>query len=216
MDALQRHDVPYGNDWDSATEVAAWAEAADRTRPWRSQIRNHIANVVAVLRPGARILELGAYCGYSSIMIASTCGPGAHVTSIEIDEDAVRASRANVEVAGLSDRITFVHGSSTSPEVFDAVIEQVGGRRALVILDSAHDRRHVLAELRLYTQLVPVGGYVLVNDTHLDGSEYLDHGAGPFAAVEGFLEEDGRFVIDHAAQRFMISCMHSGMLRRVE
>ena len=26
MDALQKQDVPYGNDWDSATEAAAYGE----------------------------------------------------------------------------------------------------------------------------------------------------------------------------------------------
>ena len=37
----------------------------------------------------ARILELGAYCGYSSIMLASTFGETSRVVSIEIDEKAV-------------------------------------------------------------------------------------------------------------------------------
>jgi hypothetical protein len=33
MDALQKQDVPYGNDWDSAAEAAAYGEAADQERP---------------------------------------------------------------------------------------------------------------------------------------------------------------------------------------
>ena len=37
----------------------------------------------------ARILELGAYCGYSSIMLASAFGEAARVVSIEIDENGV-------------------------------------------------------------------------------------------------------------------------------
>jgi hypothetical protein len=47
MDALLKQDVLYGNDWDSATEAAAYAEAADQSRPWRSEIRDHIATLVA-------------------------------------------------------------------------------------------------------------------------------------------------------------------------
>ena len=81
------------------------------------------------LPAGARILEIGAYCGYSSILLASTFGPDARITSIEIDERAVRASRANVEHAGLSDRITFLHGPSTD------VLGTLDDRFDLVFLD---------------------------------------------------------------------------------
>ncbi len=85
------------------------------------------------LPANARILELGAYCGYSSIMIASAFGPQARITSIEIDRDAVASSRANVEFAGLSDRITFVHGPSTK------MIATLEGRFDLVFLDHWKD-----------------------------------------------------------------------------
>jgi catechol O-methyltransferase len=85
------------------------------------------------LPANARILELGAYCGYSSIMIASAFGPQARITSIEIDKDAVESSRANVEVAGLSDRITFVHGPSSK------MIPTLQGRFDLVFLDHWKD-----------------------------------------------------------------------------
>ena len=58
MDGLQQQDVPYGNDWDSAAEAAAHGEAADLARPWRSEIRDHIAARVATLAKGVRVLEL--------------------------------------------------------------------------------------------------------------------------------------------------------------
>ena len=51
------------------------------------------------LPDNARGLELGAYCGYSSIMIATALGPQSQVISIEIDENAVASATANVEVA---------------------------------------------------------------------------------------------------------------------
>jgi SAM-dependent methyltransferase len=60
MDALEEYDVPYGNDWDSPTEAAAYGESADQVRPWRSQVRDHIAARVATLAPRARVLELGS------------------------------------------------------------------------------------------------------------------------------------------------------------
>ena len=92
-----------------------------------------MAELAGRLPADARVLELGAYCGYSSILIAQAFGPGARITSVEIDEKAVESSRANVEVAGLSDRITFLHGPSTE------VIDTLDGSFDLVFLDHWKD-----------------------------------------------------------------------------
>ena len=85
------------------------------------------------LPPNARILELGAYCGYSSIMIANDFGAQAQITSIDISSDAVTSARANVEVAGLSNQITLLQGSSTK------VIPTLEGQFDLVFLDHWKD-----------------------------------------------------------------------------
>ncbi|MEM7412416.1 MAG: class I SAM-dependent methyltransferase [Myxococcota bacterium] len=85
------------------------------------------------LPPGARILEIGAYCGYSSILLADTFGAEARITSIEIDEAAVQSSRANVAFAGLEDQITFVHGPSTK------MLDSIEGPFDLVFLDHWKD-----------------------------------------------------------------------------
>jgi len=109
------------------------------------------------LPANARILELGAYCGYSSIMIASAFGPQARITSIEIDRDAVASSRANVEFAGLSDRINFVHGSSTK------MIATLEGRFDLVFLD--HWKDLYKTDLQLIEQRALIGpGSIVVAD----------------------------------------------------
>ena len=53
MDALEEYDVPYGNNWDNPTEAAAYGDVADQVRPWRAQVRDHIAARVATLAPRA-------------------------------------------------------------------------------------------------------------------------------------------------------------------
>jgi catechol O-methyltransferase len=109
------------------------------------------------LPANARILELGAYCGYSSIMIASAFGPEARITSIEIDREAVASSRANVEVAGLSQQITFVHGASTKK------IPTLQGRFDLVFLD--HWKDLYKSDLQLIEQCNLIGpGSIVVAD----------------------------------------------------
>ena len=92
-----------------------------------------IAELAGRLPADARVLELGAYCGYSSIMIASALGPGARIISVDIDRDAVESARANVAIAGLSEQVTFIQGSSTR------VIATLEGRFDLVFLDHWKD-----------------------------------------------------------------------------
>ena len=92
-----------------------------------------VEEMAARLPPTARVLELGAYCGYSSIMLANALETEAQVTSIEINGTFVESARANVEVAGLSDRITFLHGRSTK------VLATLQGRFDLVFLDHWKD-----------------------------------------------------------------------------
>jgi catechol O-methyltransferase len=122
--------------------------------------------------PGAaRILEIGAYCGYSSILLSSTFGPEARITSIEIDEDAVASSRANVEVAGLSDRITFVHGPSTK------MISTLEGPFDLVFLDHFKDLyKRDLQEIE-ERGLIGPGSIVVADNVGdvFDPHEYLDY-----------------------------------------
>lgn len=86
------------------------------------------------LPANARILELGAYCGYSSIMMAKAFGSNAIITSIEISGDSVASASANVAHAGLSQQIEFMHGPSTK------VLEQLEGVQFdLVFLDHWKD-----------------------------------------------------------------------------
>lgn len=92
-----------------------------------------IQEMAGRLTPNARILELGAYCGYSSIMIAQACGAGASITSIEIDRKSVESCRRIVDVAGLSSQITFIHGPSSQ------MINTLEGTFDLVFLDHWKD-----------------------------------------------------------------------------
>ncbi|MEZ5503536.1 MAG: class I SAM-dependent methyltransferase [Halioglobus sp.] len=106
----------------------------------------------------ARILELGAYCGYSSIMIARAFGPKATITSIEVNQDSVTSARANVEVAGLSDQITFIHGPSSD------MIPKLKGRFDLVFLDHWKDLYKPDLELIEQRKLIGPGSIVVADN----------------------------------------------------
>src|SRR5438874_358247 len=93
MDALHKHDVPYGDDWGSAAVVTDWARAADQKRPWRSQIRDHIAGIVASLRPYARILELGSGPGVLAHRVLDRCPSIESYTLLDFSEHMLGLSR---------------------------------------------------------------------------------------------------------------------------
>jgi catechol O-methyltransferase len=59
-------------------------------------------------------LEIGAYCGYSAVHIASILPEGSHLTSIDISTDHVAIAREMIEYAGLSDKVTFTVGTVTT------------------------------------------------------------------------------------------------------
>ena len=71
------------------------------------------------------------------------------------------------------------------------------------ILDSAHSKAHVLAELRLLTPLLRPGDYVIVEDADINGHPVNpNYGPGPFEAVEEFLREQPRaYRRDEARER---------------
>jgi methyltransferase of FxLD system len=60
------------------------------------------------LRPGQRVLEVGAGTGYNAALLAHIVGPAGHVTSIDIDPEVARQARSAIRDAGA--RATVVVG----------------------------------------------------------------------------------------------------------
>ncbi len=89
-------------------------------------------------------------------------------------------------------RITYLGGrSSTDPDVVAEVRARAEGKRTLVILDSDHSQAHVEAELAEYAPLVPVGCYVIVEDSNI-GQIRKDLLPGPLRGDRGVPRPDGR------------------------
>ena len=160
------------------------------------------------LRPDV-VIECGTASGGSALYMATICDAqdSGRIVTIDIEEKPNRPRH---------DRIEYLTGSSTSDEMVERVGELVRGvDNVLVILDSAHNKNHVLNELKIYSRFVKKGGYLVVEDTCLNGHPIEpDFGPGPTEAVEEFLEENKDFEIDKSKEKFHLTFHPGGYLRR--
>ncbi|WCN07368.1 methyltransferase, FxLD system [Streptomyces sp. M92] len=53
------------------------------------------------VRPGERILEIGAGTGYNAALLAHLTGESGHVTTLDVDDDLVEGARAHLAGAGI-------------------------------------------------------------------------------------------------------------------
>lgn len=81
------------------------------------------------LRPGQRVLEIGAGTGYNAALIAHIVGPAGRVLSLDIDADLVAAARAHLVAAGFPEvEVRHADGASGAPDAapFDRIIVTAG------------------------------------------------------------------------------------------
>ncbi len=155
------------------------------------------------------VVETGTAFGGSALFIASVLDLIGHGEIVTIDVHPVTGRPRHP-------RISYVAGSSVAPDIVERVRSKVGGRRAMVILDSDHSAPHVLAEMAAYAPLVQVSDYLIVEDTDINGHPtYPAFGPGPMEAVEAFLAMSDDFRIDDRCERFMMTLNPRGYLRRV-
>jgi len=155
------------------------------------------------------LVETGTFKGGSAYFFASLFDlmKRGRVITIDIEEHKNRPQH---------ERITYLLGSSTSPEILRKVRSLIApGQRVMVVLDSDHRKAHVAQELKVYSELVTVGCYLVVEDTHFNGHPILPkYGPGPMEAVREFLRSNPQFYPDRSREKFFMTFNPEGYLRR--
>lgn len=171
------------------------------------------------------IVETGIARGGSLIFNASMLellGGDGFVIGVDID---IRAhNKVAIEEHPMARRIKMIEGSSVADDIFGSVRDLVRDRqRVMVLLDSNHTHEHVLQELRLYSDLVKSGSYLVVFDTVIEDlpddffpDRPWQKGDNAMTAVRQFLAENDRFVVDDGIDdKLLISVAPGGYLRCV-
>ena len=156
------------------------------------------------------LIECGTASGGSALYFASLMdlfGKG-KVVSIDLNP---------VDHRPRHERITYLDGSSTSPEILRTVTEAIKPTdTVLVVLDSDHSKAHVLDELRLYSPLVTLNSYIVVEDSNQNGHPVSPFtGPGPMEAIDEFMRDNTRFLVDRTREKYYLTFNPSGYIKRI-
>ncbi len=165
--------------------------------------------IISTVRPDW-IIETGTGTGARAAFLASICDLVGHGTVVSIDDEPADNRPSHK-------RIRYLTGVARSGSVARDVRSLVGKKpRALVILGSQLDRKGTMAEFDAYAPLVPVGSYVVIEDTVVNGHPvWPNYGAGPAEAVKGILNRHGQFSADPTMEKYSLTFNPSGYLKRL-
>ena len=184
-----------------------------------------IQEIIWSVRPDL-IIETGIAHGGSLALCASMLELlGGYRMVLGVDIDIRAHNRTAIEQHPMAHRIRMIEGSSTSPDVVDAVHKFAADRKKVVVLlDSNHTHDHVLAELNAYASLVSPDSYCVVFDTFVedmpDDFVWVDRpwgkGNNPKTAVREWMASHPEFAIDRTFEdHLLITSAPEGFLRRV-
>lgn len=170
------------------------------------------------------IIETGIAHGGSLIYYASLLELIGEGNILGIDIDIREHNRKEIESHPMSKRIQMIQGSSISEKILSEVRDIAKKyKRILVSLDSNHSHAHVLEELKLYSDFVSKGSYLVVFDTVVEDlpegtieNRPWNKGSNAKTAVHAFLKENDHFQIDQSINnKLLISVAPDGYLKRV-
>ena len=139
-------------------------------------VQGRVLSMISHMIRPKRILELGTFTGYSALCLAEGLAEGGKLVTIEHNDELEDTIRRNLAKSPLGEKIELLIGDAKDILQAKPVLQQSGltAKRSyseavfdLVFIDA--DKREYCAYLDLVYPLVPVGGFILADNTLWDG-----------------------------------------------
>lgn len=135
-------------------------------------VQGRVLSMLSHMIKPKRILELGTFTGYSALCLAEGLAEGGRLITIEHNDELEETILRNIAQSPLSDRIELIIGDAI--EELDRFAQR---QKAAVLKDKSlfdlvfidADKREYCAYLEAIYPLVPVGGFILADNTLWDG-----------------------------------------------
>ncbi|HYA54713.1 MAG TPA: O-methyltransferase [Thermoplasmata archaeon] len=125
-----------------------------------SPVQGRLLHLIARAHGARRILEVGTLGGYSAICLARALPPDGRLITLEIEPKHAEVARANIEHAGLSDRVEIRLGPAL--DTLPKLEEEGAGPFDLFFLDA--DRPNNRAYLGWILRLAGPGAVLVVDN----------------------------------------------------
>ena len=157
-------------------------------------VQGRVLSMLSHMIQPKRILELGTFTGYSALCLAEGLAEGGKLITIEHNDELEETIRRNIAQSPLSDRIELVIGDAV--ERVKELRNEGVNEFELVFIDA--DKREYCTYLDAVYPLVPVGGFILADNTLWDGhiidpAYDKDKQTMGLRAFNNKLKEDDRF-----------------------
>ena len=130
-------------------------------------VQGRVLSMISHMIRPKRILELGTFTGYSALCLAEGLAEGGQLVTIEHNDELEETIRRNLSRSPLGEKIELLIGDAK--ELLSGLTSGAPNKELfdLVFIDA--DKREYCAYLEAVYPLVPVGGFILADNTLWDG-----------------------------------------------
>ena len=155
-------------------------------------VQGRVLSMISYMIRPKRILELGTFTGYSALCLAEGLAEDGKLVTIEHNDELEETIRRNFARSPLGEKIDLLIGDAKELLHRPSMVDTYD----LVFIDA--DKREYCAYLDLVYPLVPVGGFILADNTlwdrHIIDPAYdKDKQTLGLRAFNDKLKEDNRF-----------------------
>ena len=185
------------------SEALGWLEKQTHIRTnyprmLSGSVQGEFLKMLVTLSGAGRILEIGAFTGYSACCMALGLPEGGHIDTLEINDELEDLIREGWEKAGVTDRITLHIGDARQTLRH---LRNENYACDFVFIDA--NKREYCEYYDLVFDMVRPGGLIVADDVLWDGKVYADP-LPDDAQTRGLLEFNDRIANDPRVEVVML------------